>query len=149
MQQARAIRHTHYAGKETTMGNGVTGSTNAPANQPTNRSGDTTAADAATKAKFDQALKQESCPEGLTLRPPKDCNYLRPPGQPPQPEKKIDLTVHNDPGKGPMSGPRSDGPDLTKPIPKKPDSSPKLPDTRPFHDTTPSGSHVFGVEGKI
>jgi hypothetical protein len=128
------------------MGNGVTGSTNAPAQQPTNRSGDTTAADVATKAKFDQALKQESCPAGLTMRPPKDCNYLRPPGQP---EKKIDLTVHNDPGKGPMSGPRSDGPDLTKPIPKKPDSSPKLPDTRPFHDTTPSGSHVFGVEGKI
>jgi hypothetical protein len=128
------------------MGNGVTGSTNAPTNQPTNHSGDTTAADAATKAKFDQALSQESCPAGLTMRPPKDCNYLRPPGQP---EKKIDLTVHNDPGKGPMSGPRSYGPDLTKPIPKKPDSSPKLPDTRPFHDTTPSGSHVFGVEGKI
>ena len=130
------------------MGNGVTGSTNAPAQQPTNRSGDTTAADVATKAKFDQALKQESCPEGLTRKPPENCNYLRPPGQPPQPEKKIDLQIHNDPGKGPMS-PRSDGPDYFKPIPKAPDNSPKLPDTRPFHDTTPSGSHVFGVEGKI
>ena len=130
------------------MGNGVTGSTNAPANQPTNagRSGDTSQADAATKAKFGEALNQELCPPGLSLRPREGCNYLRPPGQP---EKKIDLTVHNDPGKGPMSGPRSDGPDLTTPIPKKPDSSPKLPDTVPFHDTTPSGSHVFGVEGKI
>jgi hypothetical protein len=150
MQQARAIRHTHHAGKETTMGDGVSGAGNAPANQPTNRSGDTSAADAATKAKFDQALKQESCPEGLTRQPPKDCNYLRPPGQPPQPSKPIDLKIHGDPDrfKGPMS-PRSDGPDLTKPIPKKPDSSLKLPDTRPFHDTTPSGTHVIGIEGKI
>ena len=37
------------------MGDGVSGAGNAPANQPTNRSGDTSAADAATKAKFDQA----------------------------------------------------------------------------------------------
>jgi hypothetical protein len=127
------------------MGDGVSGAGNAPANQPTNRSGDTTAGDLATKAKFDQALQQESCPAGLTMRPPKDCNYLRPPGQP---EKKIDLTVHNDPGKGPMSGPRSDGPDLTKPIPKKPDSSPKidLPNIRPTHDTTPSGTDVWGIK---
>jgi hypothetical protein len=128
------------------MGNGVSVPTNPPA-QPTNtgRSGDTSAADAATKAKFNEHLKQESCPEGLTRKPPENCNYLRPPGQP---EKKIDLQIHNDPGKGPMS-PRSDGPDYFKPIPKAPDNSPKLPDTRPFHDTTPSGSHVFGVEGKI
>jgi hypothetical protein len=127
------------------MGDGVSGPGNAPAQQPTNRNEDTSKADAATKAKFDQALQQESCPEGLTLRPPKDCNYLRPPGQP---EKKPDLTLHNDPGKGPMSGPRSDGPDVTKPIPKKPDSGPKinLPDFRPTHDTTPSGSHVWGVK---
>jgi len=163
------------------MGDGVTGSTNAPTNQPTNagRSGDTSAADAAAKAKFGEALNQENlCPPGLGRRQPEGCTYLRPPSHPSQPEKKIELTVHNDPGsskgptnrsdgpdfskpintkidgdpdrfKGPMSGPRSDGPDLTKPIPKKPDSSPKLPDTRPFHDTTPSGTHVFGVEGKI
>lgn len=125
------------------MGNGVSGPGNAPAQQPTNRSGDTTAADLATKAKFDQALQQESCPAGLTMRPPKDCNYLRPPGQP---EKKPDLTIHNDPGKGPMSGPRSDGPDLTKPIPKKPDSSIKLPNTRPTYDSTPNGTPVPGIK---
>jgi hypothetical protein len=130
------------------MGNGVSGPTSTPA-QPTNtgRSGDTSAADAATKAKFNEHLKQESCPEGLTRKPPENCNYLRPPGQP---EKKIDLNIHGDPDrfKGPMS-PRSNGPDYTKPIPKAPDHSPKIPDTRPFHDTTPSGSHVIGVEGKI
>jgi hypothetical protein len=134
------------------MGNGVTGSTNAPANQPTNagRSGDTSQADAATKAKFGEALNQELCPPGLSLRPREGCNYLRPPADPFQPSKPIDLKVHEDPArKGPMSGPRSDGPDLTKPIPKKPDSSLKLPDTVPFHDTTPSGTHVFGVKGKI
>ena len=133
------------------MGNGVSGPTSTPA-QPTNtgRSGDTSAADAATKAKFNEHLKQESCPEGLTRKPPENCNYLRPPGQQPQPEKKIDLNIHGDPDrfKGPMS-PRSNGPDYTKPIPKAPDHSPKIPDTRPFHDTTPSGSHVIGVEGKI
>ena len=127
------------------MGNGVSGAGNAPANQTTNRSGDTSQADAATKAKFDQALNQELCPPGLSMRPREGCNYLRPPGQP---EKKIDITVPNDPGKGPMSGPRSDGPDLTTPVPKKPDSSPKikLPDVRPTHDTTPSGTHVWGIK---
>ena len=36
-----------------------------------------------------------------------------------------------------------------KPIPKARDNSPKIPDTRPFHDTTPIGTHVFGIEGKI
>ena len=134
------------------MGDGVTGSTNAPANQPTNagRSGDTSAADTAAKAKFGEALNQENlCPPGLGRRQPEGCTYLRPPSHPSQPEKKIDLTVHNDPGssKGPTN--RSDGPDFSKPIPKLPSNSPKLPDTRPFHDTTPSGTHVFGVEGKI
>ncbi len=46
------------------MGDGVTGSTNAPANQPTNagRSGDTSAADAAAKAKFGEALKPGKLP---------------------------------------------------------------------------------------
>ena len=133
------------------MGDGVTGSTNAP-NQTTNagRSGDSSAADAAAKAKFGEALKQESCPEGLSRRPPEGCTYLRPPSDPFQPSKPINTKIDGDPDrfKGPMS-PRSDGPDLSKPIPKKPDSSVKLPDTRPFHDTTPSGTHVFGVEGKI
>ena len=134
------------------MGDGVTGSTNAPT-QPTNtgRSGTTLAEDAAAKAKFGEHLKQESCPEGLTRRPPEGCNYLRPPADPFQPSKPIRTTIDGDPDrfKGPMSRPRSDGPDLSKPIPQKPSDSPKLPDTRPFHDTTPSGTHVFGVEGKI
>lgn len=132
------------------MGNGVTGSTNAPANQPTNagRSGDTSQADAATKAKFGEALNQEQCPPGLSMRPREGCNYLRPPADPFQPSKPVDINVHRDPG-SPMSGPRSDGPDLTTPTPKKPDSSLKLPDIVPFHDTTPSGTHVFGVKGKI
>jgi hypothetical protein len=126
------------------MGDGVSGAGNAPANQPINRSGTNLADDMATKAKFDQALNQELCPPGLSRRPQEGCNYLRPPGQP---EKKPDLTPHGDPGKGPMSGPRSEG-DLTTPIPKKPDSSPKinLPDIRPTHDTTPSGTHVWGIK---
>lgn len=133
------------------MGDGVTGSTNGPA-QPTNagRSGTTSAADAAAKTKFGEALNQENlCPPGLSRRQPEGCTYFRPPSHPSQPEKKIDLTVHNDPGssKGPMN--RSDGPDFSKPTPKLPSNSPKLPETRPFHDTTPSGTHVFGVEGKI
>ena len=134
------------------MGDGVTGSTNAPANQPTNagRSGDSSAADAAAKAKFGEALKQESCPPGLTRRPQEGCNYLRPPADPFQPSKPIPTTIDGDPDrfKGPMS-PRSEGPDLSKPIPKKPDSSLKLPDTRPFHDSTPNGTHIIGIEGKI
>jgi hypothetical protein len=117
------------------MGDGVNGPTNAPA-QPTNagRSGDTSAADAAVKAKFNEALKQESCPEGLTRRPPKDCNYLRPPADPFQPSKPIPTTIDGDPDrfKGPMSRPRSDGPDLSKPIPKLPDSSLQVPKS-PYH----------------
>ena len=131
------------------MGDGVAGSTNAPANQPTNagRSGTMSAEDAATKAKFSEALNQELCPPGLSRRPREGCNYLRPPADPFQPSKPIDINIQRDPG-SPMS-PRSDGPDLTKPIPKKPDSSLKLPDTVPFHDTTPSGTHVFGVKVKI
>ncbi|WKA25811.1 hypothetical protein [Bradyrhizobium roseum] len=127
------------------MGDGISGAGNAPAHQPIHRSGTNLADDMATKAKFDQALSQESCPPGLSRRPQEGCNYLRPPGQP---EKKPDLTPHGDAGKGPMSGPRSDGPDLTTPIRKKPDSSPdiKLPDIRPTHDTTPSGTHVWGIK---
>jgi hypothetical protein len=131
------------------MGDGVNGPTNTPA-QPTNTGrSDTSAADAATKAKFNEHLKQESCPEGLTRKPQEGCNYLRPPADPFQPSKPIDLKIHNDPGssKGPVN--HSDGPDFSKPIPKLPDSSLKLPDTRPFHDTTPNGTHVFGGEVKI
>ncbi len=130
------------------MGDGVSGSTNAPANQPTNRSGATSADDMETKAKFDQALKQESCPEGLSRRPQEGCNYLRPPADPFQPSKPITIKTDGNAGKGPMNGPRSDGPDFTAPGPEKPDSSPKikLPAIRPTHDTTPSGTHVWGIK---
>lgn len=135
------------------MGDGVTGSTNAPANQPTNagRSGDSSQADAAAKAKFGEALTQESCPAGLTRRPPTGCNYLRPPADPFQPSKPIDIKVHEDPArKGPMS-PRSDGPDLSKPIPKLPSDSFKLPEG-PYHDGglgSGDGAHIGGWKWKI
>ena len=103
------------------MGNGVSGSTSTPANQTTNpaQSGSSSAADAAAKAKFGESLKS------------------------------IDLKIHGDPDRFKPCTTRDAGPDYTKPIPKAPDHSPKIPDTRPFHDTTPSGTHVFGVEGKI
>ena len=105
------------------MGDGVTGSTNAPANQAPNaaRSGSSSATDPAAKGKFGEALKQQS----------------------------IDLKIHGDPDRFKPCTTRETGPDYTKPIPKAPDHSPKIPDTRPFHDTTPSGTHVFGIEGKI
>jgi hypothetical protein len=130
------------------MGDGVSGAGNAPANQPINRSGTNLADDMATKAKFDQALSQESCPPGLSRRPQEGCNYLRPPADPFQPSKPITIKTDGNPGKGPMSGPRSGGSDLTTPVPEKPDSSPKikLPDIRPTHDTTPSGTHVWGIK---
>ena len=105
------------------MGNGVTGPTNAPANQTTNpaQSGSSSAADKAAKTKFGETLKHET----------------------------IDLKIKGDPDRFKPCTTRETGPDYTKPIPKARDNSPKIPDTRPFHDTTPSGSHVFGIEGKI
>jgi hypothetical protein len=124
MKLARAIQPTHRARQGTRkMGDGVTNSTNTPANQPTNagRSADTSAADAAAKTKFGETLKHQS----------------------------IDLKIHGDPDRFKPCTTRETGPDYTKPIPKARDNSPKIPDTRPFHDTTPSGSHVFGIEGKI
>jgi hypothetical protein len=105
------------------MGDGVTGSTNAPANQAPNaaRSGSSSATDPAAKGKFGEALKQQS----------------------------IDLKIHGDPDRFKPCTTRETGPDYTKPIPKARDNSPNIPDTRPFHDTTPRGTHVFGIEGKI
>jgi len=66
------------------MGDGVTGSTNAPTHLPTNagRSGDSSAADAAAKAKFGEALNQELCPPGLSRRHQDGFNSLRPPDPP-------------------------------------------------------------------
>lgn len=134
------------------MGDGVTGSTNAPANQTTNagRSGDSSQADTAAKAKFGEALSQESlCPPGLSRRPPEGCTYLRPPSQPPQPSKPIDINIHGDADrfKGPMN--RSNGPDTSKPIPQSPPDSFKLPDFRPYHEGGPNGTHIIGVKGKF
>lgn len=54
------------------MGDGVTGSVNAPAHQTTNagNTGASSAVDTAAQAEFGDALKQESlCPEGLSRRP--------------------------------------------------------------------------------
>jgi hypothetical protein len=131
------------------MGDGVTGSTNAPANQPTNagRSGDTSAADTAAQAKFGEALSQENlCPPGLK-RPPDGCTYLRPPSDPFQPSKPITTKIDGDPDrfKGPMS-PRSEGPDYSKPIPKLPSDSFKLPEG-PYHTGglgSGDGAHIGG-----
>jgi hypothetical protein len=103
------------------MGNGVNGPTSPPANQTTNpaQSGSSSAADKAAKGKFGEALKS------------------------------IDLKIHGDPDRFKPCTTRDTGTDYTKPIPKARDNSPKIPDTRPFHDTTPIGTHVFGIEGKI
>lgn len=105
------------------MGNGVSGPTGTLVNQPTNagRSGDTPAADTAAKAKFGDALKHET----------------------------IDLKIHGDPDRFKSPITRSGGTDYTKPLPEAHSHALKLPDTHPFHDTTPSGTHVFGIEGKI
>lgn len=103
------------------MGNGVGNPTSNPASQPTNpaQSRSSSAADSTAKTKFDATLKS------------------------------IDLKIHGDPDRFKPCTTRETGPDYTKPIPKARDNSPKIPDTRPFHDTTPSGTHVFGIEGKI
>jgi hypothetical protein len=120
------------------MGDGVTSSGNAPANQTTNagHSGAPSPADTAAQSKFGEALKTENiCPKGLG-RPPHDgwvpprydtpCTYLRNPSEPSQP---VDLRYRGDPDrlKGPTNG--SNGPDYSKPIPQLPSTSlPKLPE---------------------
>ena len=134
------------------MGDGVTGSTNAPTNQPTNagRSGDTSAADAAAKAKFGEALNQELCPPGLSRRPQEGCNYLRPPADPFQPSKPINTKIDGDPDrfKGPMNG-GSKSPDMSRP-PQLPESNIKVPDG-PGHNGglgSGDGAHIFTWEFK-
>jgi hypothetical protein len=76
---------------------------------------------------------------------------LRPPSQSPQPSKPIDLKIHGDPDrfKGPMT--RSTGPDYSKPIPKLPSDSFKLPEG-PYHDGglgSGDGAHIGGWKWKI
>jgi hypothetical protein len=130
------------------MGDGVTGSVNAPANQTTNagRNGASSAADTAAQAEFGKALKHENpCPEGLSRRPHDGCTYLRDPSQ------SVDLKFHGDPDrlKGPMN--RSNGPDYSKPIPQLPSTSLKLPDG-PYHSGglgSGDGAHIGGWGGKF
>jgi hypothetical protein len=77
------------------MGDPVTSAGNAtPTNQTTNAGQSDAQSQAKTQALFDEALKQESCPEGLHRPRPNDppCNYLRPPSltgtsEPPKPPK--------------------------------------------------------------
>jgi hypothetical protein len=128
------------------MGDGVTGSVNAPANQTPNagHSGAPSRADTAAQAEFGKALEQESlCPPGLG-RPPAPCTYLRNPSQ------SVDLQYRGDPDrfKGPTNG--SNGPDYSKPIPQLPSNSPKVPEG-PTHTGglgSGDGAHIFGWEWK-
>lgn len=140
------------------MGDGVTGSANAPVNQTTNagRSGAPTRADTAAQSEFGAALEQERCPEGLG-RPRHDgwvpprydtpCSYLRDPSQPSQP---VDIKVHGDPDrfKGPMSGGGSNSPDYSRPIPQPPANSVQVP-KGPYHTGglgSGDGGHIVGWE---
>ena len=111
------------------MGDGVTGTRNAPVHQTTHagNTGASSAADSAAQSKFGDALKQESlCPEGLSRRPPDGCTYLRNPSQP------LDLQFHGDPDrfKGPVN--RSNGPTTQSPslsCPQTPLKSLRVPFT--------------------
>lgn len=137
------------------MGDGVTGAVNAPANQTTNARHGATLTDTAARLEFGNALKHENlCPEGLgrpsRFDPP--CTYLRPPSQPPQPYKPVDIKVQGDPDrfKGPMNG-GSNGIDYSKPTPQLPSNSPKVPEG-PYHTGglgTGDGAHIVGWEQKI
>jgi len=147
------------------MGDGVTGSVNAPVNQTPNTgdSGATSRANTAANAAFGQALEQERlCPPGLG-RPPHvgsfpsrydpPCTYLRPPSQePPKPDKPVDIHHYNgnpDDLRGPPFT-RPTGTDYTKPIPPSTEKAIKPP---PVYHTGGQGSgdgaHIVGVEGKI
>ena len=102
------------------MGVGATGPTNTPANQATTPpQSGSSSAADAAKGKFGETLNS------------------------------IDLKIHGDPDRFKPCSAYDNGPDYTKPIPKARDNSPKIPDTRPFHDPTPIGTHVFGIEGFI
>lgn len=140
------------------MGDGVTSSVNAPANQTANagNSGAPSPADTTAQSKFGEALKQESlCPglgraphvAGMPPRYDTPCTYLRNPSQPSQP---VDLQYHGDPDrlKGPTS--RSNGPDYSQPIPQLPSTSLQVP-KGPFHSSglgSGDGAHIGGWEWK-
>ena len=143
------------------MGDGVTGSVNAPVNQTPNtgNSGAASHADTAAKAEFGQALEQERlCPPGLG-RPPHvgsfpsrydpPCTYLRPPSQP---DKPVDIRHYNgnpDDLKGPMTT-RPTGTDYTKPIPPSTSKGPQVPEG-PKHSGGQGegdGAHIFSWEFK-
>src|SRR5687767_7762938 len=107
MKQARADA-PRWKGRGN-MGNGVTGSVNAPVNQTTNARNSASPADTAARLQFGKALEQQNiCPEGLgrpsRYDPP--CTYLRHPSQPPQPSQPVDIHYKGNPDhlKGPMNG---------------------------------------------
>jgi hypothetical protein len=124
------------------MGDGVTGSVNAPVNQTPNtaNSGAASRANATAQAQFGQVLAQEQCPPGLG-RPPHvgsfpsrydpPCTYLRPPSQePPKPDKPVGIPPYNgnpDDLKSPIMT-RPDGPDRYKPIPPSKEKGPQVPE---------------------
>jgi hypothetical protein len=147
------------------MGDGVTGSVNAPVNQTPNtaNSGAASRANATAQAQFGQVLAQESlCPSGLG-RPPHvgsfpsrydpPCTYLRPPSQePPKPDKPVGIppyTGNPDNLRGPPFT-RPTGTDYTKPIPPSTSKGPQVPEG-PKHSGglgEGDGGHIFSWEGK-
>jgi hypothetical protein len=137
------------------MGDGVTGSVNAPVNQTTNARNSASPADTAARLEFGKALEQQNiCPEGLgrPSRHDPPCSYLRNPSQPPQPSQPVDIHYKGNPDhlKGPMNGSNS-GADYSKPIPQRPSNSLKPPEG-PYHTGglgTGDGAHIVGYERKI
>jgi hypothetical protein len=116
------------------MGDGVTGPGNAPANQTTKLvedKGPYLKLDAGAQSKFDQALENENiCPPGLARprRGDPPCTYLRK-----EPVKIPPPHQVPDPNPGGVKGPtkKSDGPDVSKPIPKSPSTElPKLDENK-------------------
>jgi hypothetical protein len=150
------------------MGDGVTGSVNAPVNQ-INARHSSPLTDPAARLEFDNALEQQEqqCPEGLGRRSPYDppCTYLRNPSLPPPPSKPpVDLRPKGDDpsgSNGPPNGPK--GIDTT-PIPQQPSNSPKVPEgpnhngglddgtkTDDGRNKTDDGTktHIFGWKWRI
>jgi hypothetical protein len=150
------------------MGDGVSGSTNAPVNQTTNiaNSGAASRANANAQAQFGQALEQEraTCPPGLgrpthggsfpgsfpsRYEPP--CSYLRPPGQePPKPDKPVGIPRYtgDDVPQSPIkTKPPAD--DYKQPTPKLEKKDPELPPLKHGEGlATDQGGHIISVEGK-
>lgn len=142
------------------MGDGVTGSVNAPVNQTPNtgNSGATSRADAAAKAEFGQVLAQEQCPPGLG-RPPHvgsfpsrfdpPCTYLKPPSQ--EPPKPVGIPRYEGNGDNSQSPivTTPTGPDRYKPIPPAKEKEFDPPVYHTGGMGTLDGAHIGGVKGKF